>query len=352
MPVKLAPFSATPSPATTPRATLRTPRAAATMSPPKSPPKSPRVPVLPFLSAAADAPMAGGASANFFQGLRVSPRKPYVVPPPKLRERHGSPLRDNSPGRMRDMPPALGETNEADDSAPLELMKDTSWILFPNMQVHHPYDVDVEGDKLTPGSTPHAELIQTLRKVKLLRSLSDEDLVALFRAGKQKVYPRYSSIVREGARCSTCYVLLHGQAVAHSSKQGLSGQLLARGTSFGEGALVTPVQREASVSALTHCLLFMGVWRHLNISSEADEGKSGHQRGLVADGGENIEHQRHLTLDDVERRVVRLPFHRLPLRLEHGSLRVAEVFAEFTARDARRAKTARHVSTRLPFRAT
>ena len=257
MPVKLAPFSATPSPATTPRATLRTPRAAATMSPPKSPPKSPRVPVLPFLSAAADARMAEGASANFFQGLRVSPRKPYVVPPPKLRERHGSPLRDNSPARMPDMPPALGETNEADDSAPLELMKDTSWILFPNMQVHHPYDVDVESDKLTPGSTPHAELIQTLRKVKLLQSLSDEDLVALFRAGKQKVYPRYSSIVREGARCSTCYVLLHGQAVAHSSKQGLSGQLLARGTSFGEGALVTPVQREASVSALTHCLLFM-----------------------------------------------------------------------------------------------
>ena len=188
MPVKLAPFSATPSPATTPRATLRTPRAAATMSPTKSPPKSPRVPVLSFLSAAADAPIAGGASANFFQGLRVSPRKPYVVPPPKLRERSGSPLRDTSPGRMRDIPPALGETNEADDSAPLELMKDTSWILFPNMQVHHPYDVDLESDKLTPGSTPHAELIQTLRKVKLLRSLSDADLVTLFRAGKQKVY--------------------------------------------------------------------------------------------------------------------------------------------------------------------
>ena len=140
---------------------------------------------------------------SFFQGLRVSPRKPCATQLPKLRERQDPLGWSPFPEGSRTLAAGAEEKDEG-DAPPLDLMKDTSWILFPNAQVNQPFEPAADPAQLRPGSprVNTAELIAALRKVRLFRGLTDEQLGLLSACGRQRVHPRYSSIVREGTAVS------------------------------------------------------------------------------------------------------------------------------------------------------
>ena len=100
-------------------------------------------------------------------------------------------------------------------------------------------------------------LIEALQKVSWFRRLPEEQLATLASRGRLECCLRYRTIIREGSRGRYFYVLLQGSVHCTSStKKGLSVRL-GPGSSFGETALVTTVQREASVAALEPCQLML-----------------------------------------------------------------------------------------------
>ena len=97
------------------------------------------------------------------------------------------------------------------------------------------------------------QLVEALRRVSWFRHLPEEQLVTLCGRGRLECCLRYRTIIREGNRGRYFYVLLQGHVHCTSqTKKGLSVRL-GPGAAFGEGALVTTVQREASVVALEPC---------------------------------------------------------------------------------------------------
>lgn len=124
-----------------------------------------------------------------------------------------------------------------------------------------------EQPELTPSQTPLStdDLVETLRRIQWFRQLPTAQLRTLCDRGRLECCSRYRTIIREGNRGDYFYVLLQGQVHCTSqTKKGLSVRL-GPGSSFGEGALVTTVQREASVVALEPCQLML-------LSSENMEG--------------------------------------------------------------------------------
>lgn len=104
-----------------------------------------------------------------------------------------------------------------------------------------------------------------MQRVKWFSPLSPPELRQLMRRAKHRMVPRWSTIIREGAVGSVFYVLLKG-SVQVTSTLGLN-LVLPAGVSFGEGALVTSVRREATVVALEPCHL-------VQITAENIEGLS------------------------------------------------------------------------------
>ena len=87
--------------------------------------------------------------------------------------------------------------------------------------------------------------------------LPEEQLNTLASRARLEWCGRYRTIIREGGRGAYFYVLLQGQVHCTSqTKKGLSVRL-GEGSSFGEGALVTTVQREATVTAIEPCQLML-----------------------------------------------------------------------------------------------
>lgn len=99
------------------------------------------------------------------------------------------------------------------------------------------------------------QIIGQLRMVKWFRGLSLSDLHTLYGRARHKFFSRYSTIIREGNEGSSFYVLLQGEIRCTSSTRRDFNLVLGAGASFGEGALVTQVRREASITALEHCFL-------------------------------------------------------------------------------------------------
>ena len=97
------------------------------------------------------------------------------------------------------------------------------------------------------------EVLAALTSVKWFKDLPKAEIQQLMRRAKHRMVPRWSTIIREGAVGSVFYVLLKG-SVQVTSTSGLN-LVLPAGVSFGEGALVTSVRREATVLALEPCHL-------------------------------------------------------------------------------------------------
>ena len=102
------------------------------------------------------------------------------------------------------------------------------------------------------------QIVGQLRKVKWFKTLPHKDLQSLYQRGRHRFFTRYSTILREGNEGAYFYVLLQGQVRCTSVVNGLN-VVLGAGSSFGEGALVTKVRREASVTALEDCYLLQFV---------------------------------------------------------------------------------------------
>jgi CRP-like cAMP-binding protein len=95
------------------------------------------------------------------------------------------------------------------------------------------------------------QIIGQMRRVRWFRSLPHSKLTRLYQRGRRRLFPRYTTIVREGSESNNFYILLHGQVRMHSTVHGTSA-LLTVGSSFGEDALiVSRVMREESAVAET-----------------------------------------------------------------------------------------------------
>jgi hypothetical protein len=103
------------------------------------------------------------------------------------------------------------------------------------------------------------------RKIQWFKDLPGDELQTLIKRCNHRNAPRWSTIIREGSIGSIFYVLLKG-SVRVTSSSGLD-IVLGEGVSFGEGALVTMVRREATVTAIEPCHL-------VQLTSKACEGLS------------------------------------------------------------------------------
>ena len=198
---------------------------------------------------------------SFLEQLRVSPRKPRkaaALPALSPRGRAVATMPDDAGEVRRSGSPdgsKTGSMDEASDSVrdeePVELMRDLRWILFPATNANQPQDLPLSASQLEPADHAHSELLQTLRKARLFQRLPDDLLRQLLLRGRQRSFPRYSSLVREGSKGGTCYVVLQGQCASISTRHA-SGTLLGRGAVIGEGAFVTSeLWRDASVSVVS-----------------------------------------------------------------------------------------------------
>ena len=98
-----------------------------------------------------------------------------------------------------------------------------------------------------------SEIESHLTKIEWFKGMPPHEISTLMRRANHRMVPKYSTIIREGAVGSVFYVLLKG-SVQVTNASGLDITLPA-GVSFGEGALVTKVRREATVTANEQCHL-------------------------------------------------------------------------------------------------
>ncbi|MGL6279730.1 MAG: cyclic nucleotide-binding domain-containing protein [Gaiella sp.] len=96
--------------------------------------------------------------------------------------------------------------------------------------------------------------VTELAQVGLLAGLPGETMAALAQRMRRESVPAGSVLVREGEPGDRFYVLLSGVA---SVSQELRGPLrvLRPGESFGEVALAMGIERTATVTALTPCVV-------------------------------------------------------------------------------------------------
>jgi len=95
------------------------------------------------------------------------------------------------------------------------------------------------------------QIIGQLRKVHWLKSLPHSELQTLYWRGRHKLFPRYSTIMREGNEGNIFFVLLHGTARMEVRDE---SHKLSAGEPFGEDALVTTgLERKATVIAEEDC---------------------------------------------------------------------------------------------------
>jgi len=100
-------------------------------------------------------------------------------------------------------------------------------------------------------------LLDALRRISWFTELPIGQLAELSRRCRLEHIGRYRTIIREGNPGKYFYVLLQGQVhVTSTMKKGLSVRLSAT-SAFGEGALITEVMREATVTALDPCVLML-----------------------------------------------------------------------------------------------
>ena len=115
------------------------------------------------------------------------------------------------------------------------------------IQVEKPIQVPLSAAQRERGTPEHGALLLQLRKLSVLRSLSDDELGPLLCACRLRSYPRYAAILRGEAPGPSCCLLLSGVAASlPSAKAGSSAPLVptvvTKGAVLDEGALVTEVR--------------------------------------------------------------------------------------------------------------
>ena len=102
-------------------------------------------------------------------------------------------------------------------------------------------------------SSRDSELEKRVKQIQWFKNMPMHEVRDLLHRSRHRLSPKYSTIIREGCVGSTFYVLLKG-TVQCTTTGGLDVTLHA-GASFGEGALLTSVRREATVTTSEACHL-------------------------------------------------------------------------------------------------
>ena len=239
-------------------------------------------------------PNAGLAKApiiNFTQPTRISRRSvyvfaPYDVPPLEVQRILLSAVAD-APGVVRDPPPSIvthtfGEygieywvryypdqfhRRDAVDGA----VRDRIWYALRRAEVEIPYPHrTLEVHEVTEESSAReterllADRDRALHCVDMFRVLPDEELHRLASLAQRRLYAPGEVIVRQGDETSELYIIEEGEVEVRVHRAGAAATVhlarLGAGKFFGEMALVTGDKRQATVRAVTPCLL-LGVGR-------------------------------------------------------------------------------------------
>jgi cAMP-dependent protein kinase regulator len=95
----------------------------------------------------------------------------------------------------------------------------------------------------------------TLKKIELFRSLSDQTLSKMASALTRVTFEEGSQIIKKGDKGEVFYIVEEGSVKVHDIGAGDSksvDQILSEGSWFGERALLTGETRAASITALSH----------------------------------------------------------------------------------------------------
>jgi CRP-like cAMP-binding protein len=96
--------------------------------------------------------------------------------------------------------------------------------------------------------------VTELQRVGLFGSLSGDTLGKLAERMKREEVPQGSAIIREGERGERFYVLLSGLAAVTQDGRGARA-VLRPGETFGEVAPLMHMERTATVTAMTPCVV-------------------------------------------------------------------------------------------------
>lgn len=139
-------------------------------------------------------------------------------------------------------------------------------VAFPQRDVHldtaRPLEVRMLPAETCPAPATDAAVepcsVAMLRRVEPLRSLSAEELAQLAQAARACEYPNGAPIVRQGEAGSSLFILAQGllRVTVHAGgAERKVGQLLP-GQFFGEVSLLTGEPRSATVTAVTHSIVY------------------------------------------------------------------------------------------------
>jgi CRP-like cAMP-binding protein len=141
----------------------------------------------------------------------------------------------------------------AADSRVRDTVRSRIYYAFRRHQITIPYPIQVEYHGETPPPAAPDSLLAPLRSVALFAALTDDQRLQLVRGIRPALYAAGEIIVREGARDTSMFVVLRGEAAV--SLAGTDGHVAAlhAGDFFGEMSLLTGEPRTATVAALTDC---------------------------------------------------------------------------------------------------
>ncbi|HEY2151882.1 MAG TPA: cyclic nucleotide-binding domain-containing protein [Vicinamibacterales bacterium] len=138
--------------------------------------------------------------------------------------------------------------------------------------IPYPIQVYVEHDGAIGGGHSQRAIASSLAGVEILDSLSDAQRAELVESARPLLYAKSETIVREGDRGNSMFVLLRGEAVVTLADTTGNLARLGAGAFFGEMSLLTGEPRTATVTATADCEL-------LEIGSDA------FRRVVMADAG-------------------------------------------------------------------